>query len=72
MLATTEVSQQCRVLVVGMRGDHHHASQVVQPLQRLPDFDLARDRPLRSDRAKKNAGEGDSEKQETEGTGDCR
>jgi hypothetical protein len=30
-----------------MRRDQHHAAQVVEPLERLPDFDLTRQAALR-------------------------
>jgi hypothetical protein len=46
MQTTRKISQKGGILVVRMRADHHDASRRIEPFQRLPDRDLARNVPL--------------------------
>jgi hypothetical protein len=50
--AAGKICQKRRIFVIGMGGDHHDAAEGIEALQRLPNFDFARNIPLGVKRTK--------------------
>ena len=49
MPAERQLGEHLFAFVIGVRADHHDASEGVEPLQRLADFDFAGEVPLAAD-----------------------